>query len=51
MNAGVGDTAKLVSSGIPPQKATELARQINAGSFDSHKLSHGGLFRRTWPIR
>lgn len=41
MNAGAGNGSanKLVAIGIPPQKATELAAQINAAVFDSHKLS------------
>jgi hypothetical protein len=34
---------KLVASGIAPQKATELVRQITAGVFDSHKLCLAGF--------
>src|SRR4051812_6069678 len=40
MNAGVsgGDVTKLMSLGIPGEQAKEIAKQINAGAFDSHKL-------------
>jgi hypothetical protein len=45
MNGGVGggNVNQLVAVGIAPQKATELVRQINAGSFDSHKLCMAGF--------
>ncbi|MES0040023.1 hypothetical protein [Mesorhizobium sp. L2C067A000] len=41
MNAGLtnGDAGKLMSVGMPGEQAKELARQINAAAFDSHKLA------------
>jgi hypothetical protein len=45
MNAGVsgGDVTKLMSLGIPGEQAKEIAKQINAGAFDSHKLALTGV--------
>jgi hypothetical protein len=45
MNAGVGNgsTDRLISTGMAPESAKALANQINAGSFDSHKLAVTGL--------
>lgn len=45
MTAGVGsgNAPKLVASGLGVQHSIELARQINAGSFDSHKLALAGF--------
>ena len=43
LGAGNGNAERLVASGIVPQAATELARQINAASFDSHKLALAGI--------
>jgi len=44
MNAGAGNANanQLVAVGVTPQAATELARQINANSFDPHKLAMAG---------
>lgn len=45
MTAGVGSgsATKLVAAGVGVQSATELAKQINAGAFDSHKLALAGF--------
>ncbi len=45
MNAGAGNTSvnQLVAVGIQPQAATELVRQIEANSFDAHKLAKFGF--------
>lgn len=44
MNAGVGNgsTDKLIATGMAPAQAQALSAQINAGSFDSHKLAIAG---------
>ncbi|RUV90251.1 hypothetical protein EOA60_18190 [Mesorhizobium sp. M1A.F.Ca.IN.020.06.1.1] len=41
MNAGVsnGNVGRLMAVGIPGEQAKELAKQINAGAFDAHKLA------------
>lgn len=41
MTAGIGNgnADRLIALGIPPMKATELARQINAGAFSAHLLA------------
>jgi len=45
MNAGAGNGSvdKLVATGVAPEQAKALAMQINAASFDSHKLAITGL--------
>lgn len=45
MNAGAGNgnIDRLITTGLAPAQAKALAAQINAGSFDSHKLAVTGL--------
>lgn len=42
LGAGNGDVAKLMTLGLGATHATELAKQINAGAFDSNKLAVAG---------
>lgn len=44
MTAGVsnGNAARLMTLGVVPMQAVELASQINAAAFDSHKLTRSG---------
>ncbi|MER8741567.1 hypothetical protein NKH54_00650 [Mesorhizobium sp. M1004] len=41
MNAGLtnGNVYRLMAVGIPGEQAKEIAKQINAGAFDAHKLA------------
>ena len=41
MNAGLtnGSEARLMAVGLPGEQAKELAKQINVGTFDAHKLA------------
>lgn len=42
LGAGNGSIAPLMALGLGATHATELARQINAGAFDGHKLAVAG---------
>lgn len=41
--AGSGSATKLVAAGLNVQQAVVLAQQINAATFDSHKLALAGF--------
>jgi hypothetical protein len=41
--AGSGDVNKLLALGLGMTHAIELAKQINAASFDGHKLAVAGF--------
>lgn len=41
--AGNGSADKLIRIGVPPMQAAEIAGQINAAAFSSHKLAVAGV--------
>jgi hypothetical protein len=43
LGAGNGDVRALMAVGLGATHATELAKQINAASFDGHKLAVAGF--------